>query len=71
MRELLGLRKEGKRLVPDDGDADQLLSREDSGNDEFWVRVRAGAELGAVKVETSNFKGVGAAEAINFEVLAR
>jgi hypothetical protein len=65
---VIGLRKQDRDLVPDDVDAEQLPVHEDSGDDEFWVRVPEGADSGTVKVTVRNFKGVVTTDKVDFEI---
>ena len=68
--ELVGLRKEGKRLLEDDSDAEHAPSHSDSGDDEFWVEVPA--ELhDRVKVTARNFKLVIADGKEDFDVVPK
>jgi hypothetical protein len=65
--EPIGLRKEGRRLVDDDSDADHAPDHSKSGDDEIWVNVPK-LPTGRVKVTVRTFSGKAADGKEDFEV---
>jgi hypothetical protein len=64
----VGLRKEGERLLDDDGDAEHLPRHGASGEDEVWVTVPGGLEARRVKVSVRNFMGNPSSNELDFDV---